>query len=66
MLLVAIALPVAIETTQLVIPALERGCQSADVFDNLTGLVIGLVLGTLARLLTAALFGTPSTDPQGP
>jgi glycopeptide antibiotics resistance protein len=49
----AIALPFAIELTQLVLPALERGCQSADVFDNLTGLVLGLALGFVIRRLRA-------------
>lgn len=43
----AIALPLAIELGQLFVLALGRACQSADVFDNLTGLVIGLALGTL-------------------
>jgi len=45
----AAALPFAIEGTQLLVPALDRGCQSADVFDNLTGLAAGLVLGAVAR-----------------
>ena len=52
-LLLAIALPVAIETTQLLVPAIERGCQSADVSDNLTGLVFGLLFGTLGRWATS-------------
>jgi glycopeptide antibiotics resistance protein len=54
---VAVVLPVMIETTQLLLPALERGCQSADVFDNLTGLVIGLAIGGLASLLALTLPG---------
>lgn len=45
----AVALPLAIETTQLLLPVLDRGCQSADVVDNLTGLVIGLAIGVVAR-----------------
>lgn len=45
----AVALPFAIETTQLLVPALERGCQSADVIDNLTGLLVGLVGETLGQ-----------------
>jgi hypothetical protein len=49
----AIALPFAIETTQMVVPVIERGCQSADVFDNLTGLAVGLAIGTIGRWLTA-------------
>jgi hypothetical protein len=41
----AFLLPVAIELFQLAVPALGRGCQSADVIDNTMGLVIGLALG---------------------
>lgn len=47
----AIALPFAIETIQLLVPWLDRGCQSADVVDNLTGLVLGLVAGGAAGWL---------------
>lgn len=42
-----VALPFAIEATQLLAPSLARACESADVFDNLTGLVLGLVAGAL-------------------
>jgi len=51
----AILLPFAIETIQLAVPLLERACQSADVSDNLTGLVIGLALGTLVGVATVGL-----------
>jgi hypothetical protein len=44
----AIALPFAIETAQLVVLSLGRGCQSADVVDNLTGLCIGFFAGVPA------------------
>jgi glycopeptide antibiotics resistance protein len=44
----AIALPFAIEATQLLVPWLDRACESADVVDNLTGLALGLVLGVIA------------------
>jgi hypothetical protein len=44
----AIALPFAIETTQLLLPVLDRACESADVIDNLTGLVLGLGGGSVA------------------
>ena len=50
LLLAAIALPFAIEAVQLAAPVLARGCQSADVIDNLTGLAIGFGLGSIARL----------------
>jgi hypothetical protein len=48
----AVILPIAIETVQLVVGPLGRACQSADVFDNLLGLVLGLLAG-----LTAAWIG---------
>lgn len=60
---VAIGAPFAIETTQLLLPILGRGCQSADVFDNLTGLVVGWVVGAGARILgdsSAAASGSPT------
>jgi hypothetical protein len=41
----AIALPLVIEGVQLTVLSLGRGCQSADVIDNLTGLVIGFCAG---------------------
>lgn len=41
----AIALPFMIEGVQLAVLSLGRGCQSADVIDNLTGLVIGFFSG---------------------
>jgi len=42
---VAVVSPLAIEIAQLVLPILGRGCQSADVFDNLTGLGLGWLIG---------------------
>lgn len=53
----AILLPFVIETLQLLAPALSRGCQSADVVDNLTGLVVGMIAATVARWVYAALGG---------
>ena len=44
----AIALPFAIEATQLLVPWLDRACESADVVDNLMGLALGLVAGVIA------------------
>jgi glycopeptide antibiotics resistance protein len=52
LILGSVLLPVAIETTQLVATPLGRACQSADVVDNLLGLVVGLGVG-----LTAAWIG---------
>jgi glycopeptide antibiotics resistance protein len=43
----AMALPVLIEATQLLVPMLDRGCESGDVIDNLTGLGVGGVIGTI-------------------
>ena len=47
----AFALPFLIEATQLVVTPLGRSCQSADVTDNLTGLVLGLTAGTVVAWL---------------
>ena len=44
----AMVLPIAIETIQLVAAPLGRACQSADVFDNLLGVVLGLGAGLAA------------------
>jgi glycopeptide antibiotics resistance protein len=51
LILASIALPFGIETIQALAPILDRGCQSADIVDNLTGLVIGLGVGTGLRFL---------------
>lgn len=50
LILTAIAFPFAIEAAQLVFTVLDRQCQSADVIDNLTGLAIGLAIGTLMHV----------------
>jgi hypothetical protein len=47
----AVALPFAIEGIQLVATSLHRGCQSADVADNLTGLLLGFAAGQAIRLV---------------
>jgi VanZ family protein len=54
-LILAVALPFAIETTQLLVAPLGRGCQSADVVDNLTGLFIGLAVGAVVARLAPTL-----------
>ena len=59
----AVALPFVIEATQLVVTPLGRACQSADVVDNLTGLVLGLVAGAVVAWLAPAL-GRVS-EPEG-
>ena len=55
----AIALPFVIETTQLLLPILDRGCQSSDCIDNLTGLVLGLAGGAVAGRLASAVYRRP-------
>jgi hypothetical protein len=57
----AIVLPFAIESTQLLAPILGRACQSSDVADNLTGLVLGLAVGTIAGRVAAASRGAGRT-----
>ena len=48
LLLGAVVFPPAIELTQLLVRPLDRACQTADIVDNLTGLVVGLLIGWLA------------------
>jgi hypothetical protein len=55
-LVAAIALPFSVETTQLLVPWLDRACESADVIDNLTGLVLGLAGGAAAGWLAGAVY----------
>jgi glycopeptide antibiotics resistance protein len=59
----AAALPFAIEYIQLVAPALDRGCQSGDVVDNLSGLVIGLVIGAGLRVFEDQIRSWRETAP---
>lgn len=47
----AVVLPVVIETTQLLAVPIGRACQSADVVDNVGGLLIGLAVGAAAGRL---------------
>jgi glycopeptide antibiotics resistance protein len=47
LLLLAFAAPFVIEWSQLVLPSLNRACESGDVIDNLTGLVAGLAVGSV-------------------
>jgi hypothetical protein len=44
----AIVLPFAVERIQLVYVVLGRGCQGADIIDNLIGLALGLAAGSAA------------------
>jgi glycopeptide antibiotics resistance protein len=46
-LVLAIALPPAIEVAQLVLEPLQRTCQATDVLDNWLGLGIGLAAGAV-------------------
>ena len=54
LILVVLALPFGIEALQLWAPILGRGCESADVIDNLTGLALGLAGATAFRWLQPA------------
>jgi glycopeptide antibiotics resistance protein len=51
----ALLLPVVVETTQLIVPALSRGCESADVIDNMIGLAVGFIGGVALRALATYL-----------
>jgi hypothetical protein len=47
----AISLTFVVEGIQLFVTVLGRGCQTADLFDNMLGLMIGIVVGVMARPL---------------
>jgi hypothetical protein len=47
----AVASPFVVEATQLLVTVLGRGCQTADIVDNLLGVAIGMAIGTGARLV---------------
>lgn len=51
LMVAALALPLVIETTQLIATPLDRACQSADIVDNVSGLLIGFVVGSVAGYL---------------
>jgi glycopeptide antibiotics resistance protein len=60
----ALALPLVIEGIQYVFPALDRSCSSIDVVDNLTGVVVGLSVGLIARLVVSIGSKPSRGDPQ--
>ena len=47
----ALSLTFVVEGIQLFVNVLGRGCQTADMVDNLLGLAIGIMVGVLARPL---------------
>lgn len=58
LVIAAIALPACIEVVQLLAPSLGRGCQTADVIDNLGGFFLGLGAG----IVTMYVGGRPKRD----
>jgi hypothetical protein len=65
LLAIAVGLPFAIETIQLLTPVLDRGCQSADVVDNLTGLIVGFLAGVGWRSWAGRRRDAPSSGATG-
>ena len=59
----ALLLPFVIEATQAALPALGRGCESADVTDNLTGLGVGFLVGLATRQMVALVRSGRTADP---
>jgi glycopeptide antibiotics resistance protein len=58
----ALVLPLLIETTQLLIPAFDRACQSKDVVDNITGLLTGLAAGAVTIGLLSFVIRSMTED----
>ncbi len=57
----AFTVPLVIETLQLVLVDLGRGCESADVINNMLGVAVGIGIAVAARLVHAWL--TPDNGP---
>jgi glycopeptide antibiotics resistance protein len=62
LLVAAVALPIVIEATQLVVVPLGRACESGDVVDNLTGLFIGLAVGAVVSGLAPMIGRTAEPE----
>ena len=61
---VGVIAPFAIEAVQSFAPILGRGCESADVFDNLSGLAIGVLCGVVARRWLVRREARPPSPPR--
>ena len=61
----ALAMPVAIELTQLAVRSLGRGCQLDDVVNNQTGVVVGFWLAAGVAVLLQSL-RMPASQPPKP
>jgi glycopeptide antibiotics resistance protein len=64
----ALVLPFVIEGIQYLAPALDRSCSTVDVVDNLTGLLVGLVVGLVGRVVlsfTSRSGGDPAPAEAG-
>lgn len=51
LIVAAMALPASIEVVQLLVPSLGRGCQTADVIDNVAGLLLGFGAGVVTMCM---------------
>lgn len=56
---VALAVPVAVELAQRVLPGLGRLCAVVDAVDNVSGVVIGFVLAAVGALVHGVLRSSP-------
>lgn len=59
----ALALPMAIEVTQMVVRPLGRACQGADLFNNVAGVVLGFWLAAGLWVLWVALVDGKRANP---
>jgi hypothetical protein len=56
--LAAVSLTFVVEAIQLTVTQLGRGCQTADMVDNLLGLAVGIAIGTILRPVPGLLPGS--------
>ena len=59
----AFLLTLFIELTQMLVPDLGRGCESADMIDNTLGLAIGLTAGITTSLIVSRYHVSRDADP---
>jgi glycopeptide antibiotics resistance protein len=58
----AFALPALVEATQMLVPALGRGCESRDVINNMLGIGLGMLVGVVGSGAVALIGRVARSD----
>jgi hypothetical protein len=62
LIVAVLAIPIAVEATQLLLPVLGRGCELGDVVNNTLGLLLGLSIGRVVPVLARLASGPAGPD----